>query len=65
MGGAAAVGWWIWMVSGGCDRGSEVRCGWQPVLAWVVALVGLGAWLAGIGIGILARRLAGYSARGP
>jgi hypothetical protein len=41
---------------GGCDKESEVRSGWQPVLGWVSALLLLAPWLAEVGVALLARQ---------
>ena len=56
VGAAGAMAWWAWTISGGCDHESEVRCGWQPVLSWIVALFWFAAWLAGVGVGLVLRR---------
>jgi hypothetical protein len=56
LGAAGGLVWWAWTLLGGCDRASEVRCGWQPVLSWVFMLFFLAAWLGGVGIGLLLRR---------
>jgi hypothetical protein len=50
------LAWWIWTVANGCDRSSEVRCGWQPVVAWILALLFVAAWLTGLGTGLLLRK---------
>ena len=52
---AGAFGWWIVTVANGCDRAAEVRCGWQPVVAWVFVLLFVAAWLAGVGGGLFLR----------
>ena len=54
---AGALGWWTWGLAQGCDHDAEVRCGWQPVLGWILALLWVAAWLVGVGVGLLARRL--------
>jgi hypothetical protein len=53
---AGGLAWWIWLVAGGCDVESEVKCGWQPVLVWINALLFVGVGLLGVGAGALARR---------
>lgn len=63
MGMAGALGWWIWSLSGGCDESSEVRCGWQPVVGWVLALIFVTAWLTGVGVSLVLRRLLARPAR--
>jgi hypothetical protein len=58
-----ALGWWIWSLAQGCDEDSEIRCGWQPVVGWLLALVFVAAWLGGVAAALVARRLAGRARR--
>jgi hypothetical protein len=58
-----ALGWWIWAVAGGCDKESEVQCGWQPVLVWIQGLLLVAVWLAGVGTALLLRQLMTRDAR--
>jgi hypothetical protein len=47
-----ALAWSIGTVANGCERASEVRCGWQPVVAWIFALLFVAACSSVLGSGV-------------
>jgi hypothetical protein len=51
-----ALAWWVRLVAEGCDKESEVRCGWQPVVGGLSTSFLLAAWLAGVGAALVIRR---------
>ena len=58
VGAAIGVAFWIAQIAGGCDEELEVTCSLQPLVGGLFALMLLAAWLCGVAIGLLVRRLA-------